>query len=177
MCLNIIRNIYNEPVIKRATFGYKIIQEDHYGYYSMTDAPITGPFGPNAYYCYIPKGWMNSETDEDGMNFPPCEITVYKNEIKTNQTYMSGFHSYKYLYSLVDNFSYELINSDPKDETRYLAFKVQINEIITDGYEIGEDGYKNLVYVSKKIKLVRRIPQEDIKELYNSRRKMLNEDY
>lgn len=177
MCLNIIRNIYNEPVIKSSTFGYKIVQEDHFGYFSMSSAPITGPFGPLAYYCYIPKGWMDSETDEDNMNFPPVEIVVWKNEIKTDRTYMSGFHSYKYLYSLVDNFSYELINSDPNDETRYWAYKVQINEIIADGYEIGDDGYKNLVYVSKKIKFVKRIPQKDIEELYNSRRRMFNEDH
>jgi len=176
MCLNIIRNVYNQPVIKKATFGYKIVLEDIYGFYSMMPASTTGLLSPLTYYCYTPNKWMNSEIDDDGINFPPCEITVWKNEIKTGMTYMSGFHSYKYLYSLVDNFSRELINTDPDDETKYWAFKVQINEIIVDGYEIGEDGYKNLVYVSKKIKLVRRIPTKDIEELYYSRRKLFKDN-
>lgn len=178
MCLNIIRNVYNQPVIKKATFGYKIVQEDMYGFYSMMSIIGSGSFGICDYfYNYTPNKWMNSEIDYDGINFPPCEITVWKNEIKTDMTYMSGFHSYKYLYSLVDNFPYELINTDPDDETKYWAFKVQINEILSDGYEVGDDGYKNLVYVSKKIKLVRRIPTKDIEELYYSRRKMFNENY
>lgn len=174
MCLNIIRNIYDNPVVKKSTFGYKVVQEDMYGFYSMYSGPAIGQSGICDYfYCYTLNKWMDSEFDDDGTNFHPLPITVYnEHEIKTDMIYMSGFHSYKYLYSLVDNFPYELINTDPDDETKYWAFKVQINEILSDGYEIGDDGYKNLVYVSKKIKLVRRIPTKDIEELYYSRRKI-----
>jgi len=179
MCLHIIRNIYNEPVTKKATFGYKIIQEDMYGFYSMYSGSAVGLFRRGDYfYCYTLNKWMNSELDDDGTNFPQCQITIWnEHEVKTNDTYFSGFHSYKHLYSLVDNYPVELINTDFDDETKYWAFKVQIDEIIVEGYEIGKDGYKNLVLVSKKIKLVRRIPQKDLEELYYMRRKRFNENY
>lgn len=178
MCLNIIRNIYDEPVTKKATFGYKIVQEDMYGFYSMYSGSAVGRSGTCDYfYCYTLNKWMDSRFDDDGTNFTQSQITRWnEHEMKTNDIYPSGFHSYKYLYSLVDNYPVELINTDYNEETKYWAFKVQIDEIIADGYEFGEDGYKNLVLVSKKIKLTRRIPQKDIEELYYMRRKLFKDN-
>jgi hypothetical protein len=182
MCLNIIKNQYEKPLTKKSTFGYKIIREDMFGLYSMF------PMG-HQYYVYTLNKWLNSHTDEESNKFPQCDIVRYNEDgrklpLKKNQyfedklqySYPSGFHSYKFLYSLVDNYCFELLNNDGREDN-YWAYKIQLDEIIADGYEIGEDGYKNLVIVSKKIKLIKRISQEEIKKIYDLRSEKYVESY